>query len=309
MSKLFVITTLLGAWTLMASTPETPRQPQTATRPFARGERPHREPAAPVPLAIHPPNTRVDRRPLEEVFQSVAQWAAPLRRCSRRGQRRFCDGARRVPLGRGDATERAKHHGLEGRDGWNAVMGGPAPTGLLSEAPLAKDSTLQWPVPEGFMGRGFGYTRAGRLRRTLHRGVDIPAAVGSRIVASQRGVVVYADNSVSGYGNMVVVLHSDDTRTLYAHLERSAVAAGEIVERGQTLGTVGRTGLSRAPHLHFELLRRARPRNPRRLFVGRPTYAQEQALMSHAAERRRAGREHLAELRAKRDQRRRRVRR
>ncbi|MAQ17263.1 MAG: hypothetical protein CMN30_21015 [Sandaracinus sp.] len=260
--------------------------------------------AASVPVAPEPEEEAETTEP--NGFPAIAAWQRPLRRCGRRGRRRFCDGPRQVPEPHGDAAERARRLGLEGKDGWNRVMGGAAPADVLAEVPGDPSDDLLWPVPDGFMGRGFGHNRRRQLRHRLHRGVDIPAPVGSLVRAAQGGLVIHADNSVSGYGNLVVVLHPGDRRTVYAHLKRSAVFAGQVVERGQVLGEVGRTGLTYAPHLHFEYRVRARARNPRRRFVERPSFDEEKAMMADAARRRREGRARLAELREARERRRRR---
>lgn len=292
-SKLLPISTLVSTlWALLMPTPEGAEK--AATTPVVVEPELEEAPAMPVEI--------VDPDALPELsFPAIADWQRPLRRCSRRGRRRFCDGPRKVPAPHGEAAERAERLGLEGRDGWFAVMGGPAPEALMAEVPGEPEDTLLWPVPDGFMGRGFGHTRRGRLRHRLHRGVDIPAPVGSLVRAANDGIVVYADNSVTGYGNMVAILHPDDTRTGYAHLKRSAVFAGQTVERGQVIGEVGRTGLTYAPHLHFEYRVRARARNPRRRFAERPTFEQERAMMREASRRRREGQARLAELRAERE--------
>lgn len=298
MSKLLPISTLVSTlWALLMPSLEGAEKAAPAVAPAEVAE------AELAPRDGDEAAAEGDEGPAEPIaeaelsFPTIDEWQRPLRRCSRRGRRRFCDGPRQVPAPYGEAAERAERLGLEGRDGWFAVMGGPASDELLAETPGDSGDTLLWPVPEGFMGRGFGHTRGGRLRHRLHRGVDIPAPVGSLVRAANGGFVVYADNSVTGYGNMVAVLHPDDTRTVYAHLERSAVFAGQVVERGQVLGEVGRTGLTYAPHLHFEYRVRARARNPRRRFVDRPSHEEERAMMREAAERRRAGQERLAELR------------
>ena len=261
----------------------------------------------PQPVPILDPEGAVAEPEL--AFPTIETWQAPLRRCGRRGRRRFCDGPRKVPAPYGEAAARAERLGLEGRASWDRLMGGPAPEEVLAEVPGEASGTLLWPVPEGFMGRGFGHVREGRLRHRLHRGVDIPAPLGSLVRAAHTGLVIFADNSVSGYGNLVVILHPDDTRTLYAHLSRAAVFAGQTVERGQVIGEIGRTGLTRAPHLHFEYRKRAVARNPRRRFVERPTFEEEKALMNAALRRRRAEEARLAELREAREARERRQRR
>ncbi len=294
MAKLLPISTLLGTvWALLMPAPDTTGE---APAPVAVEEVTAEERAPAMPVEIIDPNALP-----ELVFPAIADWQTPLRRCGRRGRRRFCDGPRKVPAPYGEAAERAERLGLEGRDGWYAIMGGPAPHEVLAEVPGDASDTLLWPVPDGFMGRGFGHTRRGRLRHRLHRGVDIPAPVGSLVRAANDGLVVHADNSVEGYGNLVAILHPNDTRTLYAHLKRSAVFAGQTVERGQVIGEVGRTGLTYAPHLHFEFLVRARPRNPRRRFVERPSFEEEKQMMREASRRRREGQARLAELRAERE--------
>jgi len=292
-AKLVPISTLLGTvWALLM--PAAPESAPAAPAVDKTAEVQAEAPATPVDI--------VDPDALPELaFPTIDDWQRPLRRCSRRGRRRFCDGPRQVPAPHGAAAERARRLDLEGRAGWFAVMGGPAPDALLAEVEGEPSDTLLWPVPDGFMGRGFGHTRRSRLRHRLHRGVDIPAPVGSLVRAASDGLVVYADNSVTGYGNMVAILHPGDTRTVYAHLKRSAVFAGQNVVRGQVLGEVGRTGLTYAPHLHFELRVRARARNPRRRFVQRPSREEERRLMSEAAARRRVGQAQLAERRAERE--------
>lgn len=286
-SSLLPISTLL--WALLTPGTDVPAAvPSVEPEPAAVSQ------PAPTPRVIQPEEPAL-------AFPAIAAWQAPLRRCGRRGRRRFCDGPRQVPAPHGEAAERAERLGLEGRHGWYEAMGGPASEALLAAAEGEARDTLLWPVPDGFMGRGFGHNRRRQLRHRLHRGVDIPAPVGSLVRAANDGLVVYADNSVSGYGNMVAVLHPDDTRTVYAHLKRSAVFAGQTVERGEVIGEVGRTGLTYAPHLHFEFRVRARPRNPRHRFVERPSFEEEKRMMREASRRRQEGQARLAELRAARE--------
>ncbi|MFK8000030.1 MAG: M23 family metallopeptidase [Polyangiales bacterium] len=231
----------------------------------------------------------------------IEEWLPDARRCHRRG-RYFCDGPRQVPAPHGEAAERAARLELGTRRTYDRVLSGPADPALLAEAGTPEDDLL-WPVPEGVRGRGFGYVRRDRLRERLHRGVDIPAAVGALVRSTNEGLVIYADNEVRGYGNLVVILHGDDTRTLYAHLERAYVFAGQSVSRGEVVGAVGRTGLTRAPHLHFEWRRRAVPRNPSRRFVDRPDRETEQRLYRDQLRRREEGRARLAVQREARERR------
>lgn len=86
----------------------------------------------------------------------------------------------------------------------------------------------------------------------LHRGADLSARQGQPIIASADGVVAIAEVR-GGYGNCVVIDHGNGLATLYAHQSAMAVRAGDVVARGDVIGSVGSTGVSTAPHLHFEV--------------------------------------------------------
>jgi murein DD-endopeptidase MepM/ murein hydrolase activator NlpD len=89
----------------------------------------------------------------------------------------------------------------------------------------------------------------------MHTGVDLIVPAGTPVLAARAGRVVLAE-SVSGYGLTVLLDHGDGWQTLYAHLERMAVAPGQPVGRGERLGSVGATGSASTPHLHLELRQR-----------------------------------------------------
>ena len=99
-----------------------------------------------------------------------------------------------------------------------------------------------------------GYCRA-------HKGVDFAASTGTPVIAAANGVVVQAGYS-GGYGNKVAIQHANGYKTVYAHLQRIKVKKEERVKQRQLIGTVGSTGLSTGPHLHFELLSNNRHINP-----------------------------------------------
>ncbi|MDP9021303.1 MAG: peptidoglycan DD-metalloendopeptidase family protein [Actinomycetota bacterium] len=132
--------------------------------------------------------------------------------------------------------------------------------------PGSSDSgQLAWPTA-GRVTSGFGWrTHPVYRTRRLHAGIDIPAPTGQAIVAAADGVVVSAGWR-GGYGNAVVIAHSDGLATLYAHQSRLAVRAGQRVRRGQVIGAVGSTGLSTGPHLHFEVRVNGVPRDPMRYY-------------------------------------------
>ncbi|MEE2023194.1 MULTISPECIES: M23 family metallopeptidase [Alkalimonas] len=95
-----------------------------------------------------------------------------------------------------------------------------------------------------------------------HRGVDLAANRGTPIYAPADGVVESVRPSNGGYGNMLKIRHAFGFATLYAHLHEFKVTAGTFVEKGQLIATVGNTGASTAPHLHYEVHFLERPINP-----------------------------------------------
>ncbi len=120
------------------------------------------------------------------------------------------------------------------------------------------------PVAAGWLSSNFGwridpFTR----KRAYHEGVDWVAKPGSDILAAAGGVVVYARRHPQ-YGNMIEIDHGNGFVTRYAHAEKLAAAVGDVVVRGQKVATVGSTGRSTGPHLHFEVLKNGKPLNPRR---------------------------------------------
>ncbi len=95
----------------------------------------------------------------------------------------------------------------------------------------------------------------------FHSGVDISAAVGQPVVAPADGIVVFADFS-GGYGRAIILDHGHGITTRYGHLASFAVAAGQYVHRGDTIGYVGLSGRSTGPHLHYEVRINDTPVNP-----------------------------------------------
>ena len=133
--------------------------------------------------------------------------------------------------------------------------------------PGERPTTLLWPVPGGHPGRGFGFTR--KVKTELrHNGIDIGAEAGTAVRAAEAGLVVYSDNTLSGYGNAVIVLHAGGLMTLYAHNQRNTVQAGWYVARGERIALLGATGYAWGPHLHFELRDGFRLRDPAPMIRG-----------------------------------------
>jgi len=110
---------------------------------------------------------------------------------------------------------------------------------------------------------GFGY-RYHPIYRVLHfhSGIDFAAPTGTPIYATADGVVSVVASSYGGYGKEVRIDHGYGYVTLYAHMSRFNVKPGQKVKRGQCIGYVGSTGLSTAPHLHYEVHYKGNPVNP-----------------------------------------------
>ncbi|MEO5635396.1 MAG: LysM peptidoglycan-binding domain-containing M23 family metallopeptidase, partial [Candidatus Paceibacterota bacterium] len=88
-----------------------------------------------------------------------------------------------------------------------------------------------------------------------HRGVDLAAPTGTAIHAAASGRVLAAKTGYSGgFGNMVIIQHSNGTKTLYAHMSKIGTQTGDQVSKGEVIGYVGSTGHSTGPHLHIEVL-------------------------------------------------------
>lgn len=122
-------------------------------------------------------------------------------------------------------------------------------------APVVSSGNWMKPV-NGRYTSGYGYRSHpiygdGRM----HHGVDFANSIGTPVVSAADGVVSYA-STFSTYGNAVMVTHSIDGQTytsLYAHLNSINVSVGQTVSKGQQIGTLGNTGNSTGPHLHFEI--------------------------------------------------------
>ena len=113
-----------------------------------------------------------------------------------------------------------------------------------------------WPV-EGKINQGFEEAENRR-----HQGIDISSSVGTPIKASSAGTVIYSNNTIKGYGNLIILRHSEELVTVYAHNQVNLVEEGTWVEKGQIIGKVGQTGRASGPHLHFEIRKNNKPLNP-----------------------------------------------
>ncbi|MGQ2982148.1 M23 family metallopeptidase [Flavobacterium sp.] len=133
------------------------------------------------------------------------------------------------------------------------------------------------------MASGFGYRSDPFTKiRKFHAGMDFSARTGTPIFATGDGVVVVADNKMSGYGNRIVIRHGFGYETLYGHMSKFKAKAGQKVKRGDIIGYVGSTGRSEAPHLHYEVHKNGEVINPVNFYYGNIS-AKEYILISKLA--------------------------
>lgn len=118
------------------------------------------------------------------------------------------------------------------------------------------------PLSSGWFSSGYGYRRDpfnGEIR--FHTGIDLGAYQGTSIRAAKSGKITFSDWA-SGYGNMVVIRHTNGYSTKYAHTMKNLVSKGMDVRQGQVIALVGSTGRSEGSHLHFEICKNGVPINP-----------------------------------------------
>lgn len=93
-------------------------------------------------------------------------------------------------------------------------------------------------------------------------GINISAMKGDPVRAAENGKVVYVGSEIENYGQMILLRHKDQYMTAYAHMGKTLVKKGDVIRRGQTIGTVGSTGFVDKPQLHFEIRKGKKAVNP-----------------------------------------------
>ena len=149
-----------------------------------------------------------------------------------------------------------------------ASLRDPVTAGILPDL-LRDDPTTPsiWPV-RGQITAGFGqrmdpFTGEG----AFHAGIDIAAPSGTQVKAAADGILFHAGPD-AGYGNEVLLDHGYGITTKYGHLSATYVVVGQEVKRGQVIGTVGMTGRTTGPHLHYEVRVHETPVNPAKYLRG-----------------------------------------
>jgi murein DD-endopeptidase MepM/ murein hydrolase activator NlpD len=137
----------------------------------------------------------------------------------------------------------------------------------LSQRKKFLDHTPAIMPTQGYLSCGFG-TRIDPFTgmKQLHLGVDLAADVGTPVYATADGVVSSVERD-RGLGKVVKINHLYGYLTVYGHLSQIKAKNGQYVKRGELIGTVGNTGLTTGPHLHYEVHYQGRPQNPLRYFL------------------------------------------
>jgi murein DD-endopeptidase MepM/ murein hydrolase activator NlpD len=135
----------------------------------------------------------------------------------------------------------------------------PTPTPIKSDA----SPGFRWPV-KGRVIAGFGPKPNGQQ----NDGINLAVPEGTPVKAAEDGVVAYAGNELKGYGNLVLVRHSNGYVTAYAHAKELMVKRGDHVKRGQVIANSGQTGNVDTPQLHFEVRKGPAPLDPMPLLSG-----------------------------------------
>jgi murein DD-endopeptidase MepM/ murein hydrolase activator NlpD len=131
-------------------------------------------------------------------------------------------------------------------------------------------SVDQLPAPEPMSGNSFRWPVQGRIVSEFgtkpdgghNDGIDVAVPQGTSVKAAENGVVAYAGDELKGYGNLVLIRHSNNWVSAYAHNEEILVKRGDQVRRGQIIAKAGKTGQVSQPQVHFELRKGSRPVDP-----------------------------------------------
>lgn len=170
----------------------------------------------------------------------------------RLGQKIFIPGAEtvravRTPTAMTDSGAGDKR-AVKDRKGAGPSERSAAPAqGPPKAGPSSANLRFIWPV-KGHVTSWFG-PRKGRP----HDGIDIAAPKGTPVLAAEKGKVIYSDNGIAGYGNLIIIQHGGGFHTVYAHNARNRVDVDEQVNRAQVIAEVGDSGRASGYHLHFEI--------------------------------------------------------
>lgn len=178
-----------------------------------------------------------------------------------------------LPAGPGSRSAVASNEPVQIVSGKREESSSPAaPAEGTKVAPRECESLLANPAPrsaknfrepvQGMVTTKFGPKEDG----SFSDGVDFAVPKGTPVKAAENGVVAYAGDELSGFGNLVLIRHADGYVTAYANNEELTVGRCEVVKRGQVIGKAGTTGNATKPQLHFELRKDSKPVDPETYF-------------------------------------------
>ncbi len=144
--------------------------------------------------------------------------------------------------------------------------------------PIRKEDLTR--IASGYGWRSDPFTKA----RKMHKGMDFTAPTGTPIYASGNGIAKRVDNRASGFGNHIEIEHGYGYRTIYAHLSKYNIKAGQKVKRGDLIGFVGNTGRSAGPHLHYEVHKNGKAINPIDFYYGNLTPEEFEIILKTASQ-------------------------
>jgi len=147
-------------------------------------------------------------------------------------------------------------------EGWNSKLVNPFKPADVPDYKVIDVSNFSMPHP-GYVTSPYGYRR--RFRRQ-HKGIDLKVYIGDTIRAAFDGKVRLTNYDRRGYGNYVIIRHTNDLETVYGHLSRFLVEPDQYVKAGDPIALGGNTGRSTGPHLHFETRYMGYPINPAAIF-------------------------------------------
>lgn len=137
---------------------------------------------------------------------------------------------------------------------------------------LSRHKSLLSSIPsispvDGWITSGYGHRVSPFTgQRTSHMGIDIAAPTGTPILAPADGVVIFT-GAKDGFGNFIMVAHGYGVVSRYGHNHQNMVQPGQRVSRGEQIGTVGMSGRTTGPHLHYEILVNGNTENPERFIL------------------------------------------
>jgi murein DD-endopeptidase MepM/ murein hydrolase activator NlpD len=188
--------------------------------------------------------------------QAVKPQAAPQQVAQQPAQRetQVASASPTAPVATVPATEKARV----------ATQGAiPQENSAKAAEPTGAMPSFRWPV-HGRVISAFG----SRTNSGENDGINLAVPVGTPVKAAEDGVVAYAGNELKGYGNLVLVRHSNGYVSAYANASELLVKRGDSVKRGQSIARAGQTGNVSSPQLHFEIRKGSTPVDPSKYLSG-----------------------------------------